>query len=289
MAPDSSGRILVAGNSDRDPTAGLNDDMVIWRYSSGGTLDTTFNSQGWVVHDGAAGGAGPDIGVSIALDTSGRILVAGNSDSDPTAGFSDDMVIWRYTFAGTLDTTFNGQGWVVHDSAAGGAGPDVGVGIAQDASGRIFVAGYSDRDPSTEITMDMVIWQYTSGGTLDTAFNGQGWVVHDNAAGGGGFDIGVGIVLDASGRILVAGYSDSDPTGVPGYDMAIWRYTSAGTVDATFNGQGWVVHDSAAAGGGDDFGLALAQDAYGRILVAGYSDSDPTVGTDFDMVIWRFK
>ena len=55
-------------------------------------LDKTFGGQGSVVHDGAAGAGGWDSGSSIALDSSGRILVAGSSQN----GSDYDMVIWRY-------------------------------------------------------------------------------------------------------------------------------------------------------------------------------------------------
>ncbi|MGB9613274.1 MAG: SBBP repeat-containing protein, partial [Candidatus Margulisiibacteriota bacterium] len=57
-----------------------------------GTLDTSFSSTGYVVHNNAAGGNGDDWGFSITTDSSGRILVAGYSYN----GSNDDMVIWRY-------------------------------------------------------------------------------------------------------------------------------------------------------------------------------------------------
>ena len=78
--------------------------MVIWRYTPDGDLDTTFGTNGIVVHDGAAGQANSiDAGRSLAIDSFGRILVVGVSRN--TAG-NDDMVIWRYTPDGDLDTTF---------------------------------------------------------------------------------------------------------------------------------------------------------------------------------------
>ena len=40
-------------------------------------------------------------------------------------------------------------------------------------------------------------------GTLDTTFNGTGFVVLNNLAGGNGADGGGEVVVDASGRILV--------------------------------------------------------------------------------------
>ncbi|MCZ6691787.1 MAG: SBBP repeat-containing protein [Planctomycetota bacterium] len=273
IAVDSLGRILVAGSSD----GGVTDfDMVVWRLNDDGSLDTTFNGQGWVVHDNAAGGGFEDSGEDIALDSSGRILVAGYSWGG-VCGY--DMVIWRFNSDGTLDTTFNGLGWVVHDSAAGGADSDSGHGLALDASGRIVVAG---RSRNAILDDDMVVWRFNDDGSLDTTFNGLGWVVHDSAAGGAGNDTGLAITLDSAGKILVAGNSSS---GLD-LDSVIWRFNDDGTFDATFNGQGWVVHDGAAGGTGDDTSQAIALDATGRIVVAGQSRN---AILDDDMAIWRYN
>ncbi|MCH7646082.1 MAG: hypothetical protein IH788_02650 [Nitrospinae bacterium] len=76
--------------------------MVIWRYNSDGTLDTTFDTDGIVVHDSAAGSTGSmDFGSAIALGqaignddvATDKILVAGTSFN---AAGNADMVIWRY-------------------------------------------------------------------------------------------------------------------------------------------------------------------------------------------------
>ena len=92
------GRILVAGVS---MGGGGNRDMVLWRYTSAGILDTTFGGDvnppdgvpdGFFVHDGAAGGSGDDWGHDIALDEKQRIVLAGRS----TGATSYDMALWRF-------------------------------------------------------------------------------------------------------------------------------------------------------------------------------------------------
>ena len=57
------------------------EDMVIWVYNSNGTLDISFDTDGFVSHHDAAGGDFTDIGYGIAIDSSGNIYVTGKSDA----------------------------------------------------------------------------------------------------------------------------------------------------------------------------------------------------------------
>ena len=259
-----------------------------------GVLDATFGGDvnpadgapdGFVVHDGAAGGSGRDFGDAITTDAAGNILVAGRSFN----GVNEDLAIWRYSAAGALDATFGGDvnpadgapdGFVVHDGAAGGSGNDFSEAITTDAAGNILVAGSSRNGAGNS---DLAIWRYSAAGALDTTFGGAGFVVHDGAAGGSDDDFGRAITTDGSGNILVAGSSRSSGNG----DMAIWRYTAAGALDTTFGApDGFVVHDSAAGGSGADIGFAITTDGSGNILVAGSSSNG---AGNRDLAIWRYR
>ena len=243
-----------------------------------GVLDSSFNGVGFATHHDAAGGALDDQALDVITDASGRVLIAGESVN---ASGNYDMAIWRYAADGTLDTTFNSQGWVVHDGAAGGAGSDSAQGIALDASGRILAVGYS---VSTALNLDLVLWRYNDDGALDTTFNSQGWVVQDNGGGGGDMEYGMDLILDATGRIVVTGGST---TTAGGEDMTIWRFNADGTLDTTFNSQGWVVHDGGAGGaGGSDSGRAVTLDGSGKIVTTGLSWSSLL---NDDMAIWRYN
>jgi uncharacterized delta-60 repeat protein len=87
---DSTGKIYVTGSSRR---SAFNDDMVIWRYNSDGSLDSSFGNNGIVVHDNAAGGNLLDRGNSIFVDSTGKIYVTGSSWNNNS---NNDMVIWKY-------------------------------------------------------------------------------------------------------------------------------------------------------------------------------------------------
>ncbi len=191
------------------------------------------------------------------------------------------MALWRFTSSGAFDTSFNSNGFLTQDSAAGGGGTERGQAIALDASGNILAVGASWNGTNT----DMVLWRFTPSGTLDTSFGSNGIVAHNNAAGGNGTDWGLALALDAGGNVLVAGYSTNASSNT---DLALWRYTSSGVLDTSFgsNSNGIVIHDSAAGGSDNDRGFALALDAGGNILVTGNSVN---ANGDADMVLWRYR
>lgn len=206
LAHDGAGRILVTG---RSLNAGGDFDMVVWRFDTGGNPDAGFGG-GRVIHDNAAGGSSNDQGNGLAVDSQGRILIAGFSGGP---GGDPDMVIWRYNPTGTLDTSFGGVGWVVHHDAAGGDGTDQGHGIGVDTQAGILVAGRSDGPGPSWV--DVVVWRYQPDGAL------EGLAHRNTGTGGRSTDLPYAMTRDPSGDLFITGVS-IDPLGSP--DMALWRY-----------------------------------------------------------------
>ncbi len=270
VAVDFQDRILVTGST----TSAGNTDMAVWRFNANGTVDTSFNKTGIFVQNGVAGGNGNDSGNAIAVDSQGRIVIAGSSTN--IAG-NTDMVVWRFKSEGILDTTFNSpKGYVVNNSAANGN--DSGNGINVYAADWIFVTGSSTNSLGNT---DMAIWAFKADGTFNTSFNTNGIIVNNGAAGGNGNDSGNAITADSQGRILVTG---SSTNSLGNTDMVVWRFNNTGTIDTAFGTTGILVHDSAAGGSGNDSGNAVAVDAQDRILVAG---SSTNAAGNLDMAIWR--
>jgi uncharacterized delta-60 repeat protein len=258
---DAEGKLVVAG-SDYD----LGSQMMIWRYETDGAPDTSFGDNGVVVYKSGEGDRGHDL----AMDSSGRILVTGTSNSD--------MAIWRYTVEGTLDTSFGNAGVVTHDNAAGGGGYDEGYALTIDAEGRILATG---RSVSADKQYSMVIWRYNSDGTLDASFGVDGVAVHGGTPAGTGAGA-ASIVIDAAGKVVVCGYSYNASGD---WDMALWRYGGNGSLDPSFGMDGYVVHNAAAGGWRNDEGYDVTIEA-GKILVSGRSNN--ATGS-YDMVIWRYE
>ncbi len=266
---DGSGRIVAAGyDIDAHGIWGV----AVWRFLADGTPDNSFGTNGLARLTSPQAG-----GVGVALDGSGRIVVSGFAWN----GFDWDAAVWRFTTAGIPDSSFDGDGLVTANYSAGSGvatGEDIGVGIAVDGSDRIVMAGYSSNAAGNQ---DMTVWRFNTDGSPDNGFNGTGRMTHDNAAGGGGNDVGRTVAFH-NGAILVSGWS---PSTAGGDDAAVWRITSTGSLDLTFNGTGYATVGGSAGGNGTDTGRDVIVDGAGRVYLVGESANG---AGNQDMVIWRF-
>ena len=275
---DNSGRILVTGYSDSALSTDINNDMTIWRLNQNGTLDSSFNSNGIVTHEGAAGASGNDRGMAIITDASDNILIAGRSFN----GSDFDMVIWRFKEDGSLDTSFNLNGYVVYDR---GFGDDYAsaIQVSSDGSGSVVVVGLTTNNATnTAIYQDLTVWRFTSDGTTDVTFGGgDGVVIYNGPATGGGFDTANDFIFDGT-NIIVAGSRDTDAAN---QDMVILRLDATGDYDTAFGTGGMVVHDNAAGGNGNDYATSVLIDASGDYLIAGYSERS---AGNYDLAMWKY-
>ncbi|MCC6690269.1 MAG: T9SS type A sorting domain-containing protein [Bacteroidia bacterium] len=110
-------------------------------------------------------------------------------------------------------------------------------------------------------------------GTLDVTFNSTGMVTTTIASGAGVN----AIAIQSDGKIVAVGYSITSGKK----DFAVARYNSNGTLDATFGSGGKVSTDVA---GGNDEARAVAIQADGKIVVAGYA----VLGAASDFAVMRY-
>jgi uncharacterized delta-60 repeat protein len=124
MTIQQNGYVVAAGVC----RSAANDDFCVARYTGTGQLDTTFNSQGYLVLDMALG---TDSLSEVALDGA-KIVVSGTCNSVNV----ESMCIARINSDGSLDTSFNGSGKKVFVS---GTGPDRSSGLAVINGGYVLL------------------------------------------------------------------------------------------------------------------------------------------------------
>lgn len=246
LAIDDTGRIVVGGGV---KGTGINSEFALMRFNADGSVDSSFGFRGTVE---TQIGLSDDRIQCIAIDNVGRIVVGGYSSN----GVNLDFAIARYLSDGTLDSTFGAGGKV---TTAIGTDEDIIYGLAIDQLGRIVVAGSTDDIGQPK---DFALARYTASGALDSTFGNGGKV---RTPIGTDQDVIHSLVLDASDRIVVGGYSGVATDADYG-DFAVARYTSTGTLDSTFGIGGITVTKFTL---GMDQINSLAIDSLGRIVAAG--------------------
>lgn len=258
----TDGKIVVAGSTN-DDGAQL---VALTRYQTGGGLDPTFGTGGIVKSD-ISFGASQSQGYAVALQSDGRIVVAGSSGSY--------FAVARYTTSGALDATF-GTGGVVTTTDFGflnNYGNGGAYAVAVQSDGKIVAAGQYQPFNGKYV---FVVARYNTNGSLDTTFNTSGYT---GAFDGSGTCQARGMAIQSDGAIVVVG---TGWDGIPGHneDFFVTRFTSAGKLDSTFNSSGIVSTDLL----GSDQALAVAIQSNGGIVVTGRTSP----GTGYDTALVRY-
>lgn len=201
VAIDSSNRVVAVGSFSPD---GNNYRLVVARYTASGMLDTTFNGSGYAVLLPA--GLTTTRGTSVALQTDGKIVVAGSSSG--IDGYSD-MLLARFNVNGTLDSTFgSGNGWVRFD-IDGTATAETAEGLVIQPDGKIVAAGWEN---PLIAGLNILVVRFNADGTPDSTFSTGGYKLGVPGPGFHDF-IGHAVALESNGNIIVAGSANAGNTG----------------------------------------------------------------------------
>jgi uncharacterized delta-60 repeat protein len=154
----SDGKIVVVGNSWSSVY-----DFAVVRYNANGSLDTSFSGDGKVTTQ--VGGSLSDTAYSVVLQSDGKIIVAGTSDSD--------FAVVRFNADGSLDTSFDTDGKVTTPI---GSGTDEAYSVVLQSDGKIIAAGYSNNGPNNN---DFAVVRYSVtiiSNNSSSNFNSFPWV-----------------------------------------------------------------------------------------------------------------
>jgi uncharacterized delta-60 repeat protein len=257
FAIQADGKLLVAGQQ----TGGGPGRFAVARYLANGDFDQGFGDHGHVLVD-----AGPSADATgVAVTPGGKIVLGGN------AGDGDFAVV-RLRPNGDPDTGFNHTGVMTFGFGSGSA--DEAFAVAVQADGKIVIAGSADRNGTSEFAVARV----RQDGSLDPGFSGDGKV--KTAFGSSVDQRAEGLAVLHDGR--VAAFGESHQGGGRGSDFSLAVYRANGTLDPQFSGDGRVITDF----GGGEFGYKVAEDADGKIVVSGETD---TADSTCDWALARYK
>jgi uncharacterized delta-60 repeat protein len=234
----NDGKIVVAAHS----FSGANFNFSVIRLNNNGSLDASFGNAGKVITDIY----GDDFAYAMALQTDGKIVVAGASNNE--------FAVVRYNTDGSLDSSFDTDGKV--RTAIGGLGEDIPTSLAIQSDGKIVLAGYSKMSPSSNQTLV----RYNTNGSLDLSFDTDG-IVHTPLPISG---IAQGVKVQNDGKIITVSSLDITST----HDFAVLRYKANGSLDSTFDTDGVATTDLG-FNSDDRAHSALIQND-GKIVVVGF-------------------
>lgn len=240
---DSAGDIYAVGTAYN----GTNQDILVVRFNSDGSLDTSFSSDGYDrVNIG-----GNDYANGVALQSDQKIIVAGYTDN----GASErNFVLLRYAPNGDLDTNFDGDG-IAQPDFSGSTDADTAYDLVINSSDQAIVAG--------QIAGRAGLARFTTVGALDTSFATNGLFSDAD------YDFFYDVVIDGDGKILAVG-EDAGATS----DVVIARFSAAGALDTSYSVDGRVAIDVGSSTNDQALGAALQSD--GKLVVIGHTNRSST-------------
>lgn len=241
VQPD--GAIVATGSS--------NGQLAVARFTATGLLDTTgFNAPTGFLRYNLPGS--PDDPSSVALQSTGRIIVGGTSNS-----WSQAYLV-ALTPAGLLDASFSG--------GDGSDGFDVSSiaehhvsALLVDSSDRIYVAS------SSTCGCDPRVHRLTVNGAVDAPWGSGGELAIPRTmfAGDATFAHPEGMIFDSSGRLVIVGHVGRPATGE---DITITRiHPATATFDGSLGGDGAVTFPVP----DDQVGYEIVERTDGSLLVGG--------------------
>jgi uncharacterized delta-60 repeat protein len=245
------------------------------RLNEDGSYDNTFGSNnfGYALTN-IPGGNGTGGGEEIALQSDGKIVVAG------WTGYwnEETTFVARYNANGTLDTSFGTDGFV-KTVVNGSSRPREAI-IQPD--GKIVIVGFCGNSTNQR----QFVARYLPNGALDDSF-GQAGIVRVDTAGNNAAGSSIG--LQADGKIVTGG-SVWTPAGapVPSGSLLLTRLNADGSLDASFDEDGFktIVFGTSSAFFNGIVALAVQADA--RILAVTFTNllyrfnADGSLDTSFD-------
>jgi photosystem II stability/assembly factor-like uncharacterized protein len=198
------------------------------------------------------GGSGYEEPAALAVDADGNAYVVGQTQSADFPTFSG-LQSSRHGIDDAFVTKLDATGAIVYSTYLGGNGEDIGSGIAVDALGRAYVAGYSiSADFPTVNALQPSLGGYPAFKTLD---GGRAW---DGIGGGLRASWVQAFAIDPNNTQIVYAASRYDGVFKSSDAGTTWTATSADLPSYAVNGM--VVDSSGVVFVGNDAGIVRSRD-----------------------------
>ena len=232
------------------------------------------------------GGLYADEARDIVLDSSGYLYVVGSTyswDFPVLNQYQSDQGNYD-AFVSKFDTSENGASSLLYSTYLGGAYQDYGMGIALDSSGIVYVVGMTRSLDFPILNQYMTkpyfpSWDYANDAfitKLDLTRSGAQALLYSTYLGGQYDDYGCKIAADDTGKVIIAGMTQSDnfPTlnQFQGYQSSE-RDCFVARLDTTQSGTDCLLYSTYLGGTGYDTLEDLAVDSSGYAYIVGTTQS----------------
>ena len=195
FALQADGKIVAAGFANAH-------DVAVARWNADGTLDNTFGTGGKVQ---ITFGSPDATAWTVTIQPDGKVLIGGRVTINQS-----DLLLVRLNTNGTLDTTFDGDGYAAYDFGLFDHAYEIFV-----RDNKIITAGVTTEFPAG----DFLIARFNMDGSLDTSFGTNGSVKTSI----NNYDFTYSAAFTPDGKLVIGGFTRFSG-GSQGEDFAAVRY-----------------------------------------------------------------
>lgn len=227
------------------------------------------------------GGSGDDAANDIAVDSGGKIYVAGSTRSNDfpaPGGYQVTAASSADAFFAMIDTTQSATATLVYSTYLGGSAWEEGTAVAVARDGTAWLAGVTWSYDFPLIGVSYQNANHVAGDAFLAHINplaaGGSSLLYTTYLGGSDQDAAMRVTVDSAGRAVVTGYTLSTDFPVTANAM---QPKSGGDADVFIavvdpaTGTSGLVSSTYFGGNGGDVPQAMTQDSEGNIYIAGYT------------------
>lgn len=246
------------------------EDIYLIRYNSNGTRQ-------WCTY---YGGITTDYASSVSATGTNLLIMSMSTYSSGLATTGTHQPNQQGSIDGLICRMNPANGQRIWATYYGGSSDDFSQAVHTDAAGNIFICGYtfSNSGIATSGAFKTSL-AFNDQDAFIARFSSAGARIWGTYFGGGNFDVAFDVITDASGNVIIGGYTFSQTNiSTSGTHQTILRGNQDGFI-ARFNASGVRLWGTYFGGNQDETVFTVATDASGRVYAGGYTNSTTFIAT----------